>query len=271
MISPEHPLAWVGAARGDPAGSPRPATSARCWLRGLNTSARPLLSKCESLDGAALVLCAVPPSSLSLLGLVRHMTYVEWHWFDHVFAGVVVTAPISLEDDLDTDFNDLRPETALADVDHFLQRCDVSRAIVAAADSLDVLAIAADPPNHLRWIMIHRSRNSTSQRACRPPARTDRRVCRGVSAGVRRGGPRRASGSITTVTGMSCPCRGRACGADQRRVAVPPWWPWLRVFQAAALAEGEEWRCRCNRRCPIRCVSASASSTWRRRCSSGPR
>ena len=114
-----------------------------------------LLWKCEAIDGVALARCTVPPSSLSLLGLVRHMTYVEWHWFEHVFAGTSAPAPISLDDDLDADFNDLRPEAASADVEHFIERCDQSRALVAAADNLDVLAVAADGPISLRWIMIH--------------------------------------------------------------------------------------------------------------------
>ena len=67
-----------------------------------------LLWKCELLDGDELVRAGIPPSSLSLLGLVRHMTYVEWHWFAHVFAGRPSPPPISLEDDPDADFNDLR-------------------------------------------------------------------------------------------------------------------------------------------------------------------
>jgi hypothetical protein len=114
-----------------------------------------LLWKCESIDGAALARCAVPPSSLSLLGLVRHMTYVEWHWFEHVFAGSASPPPISLHDDVDADFNDLHPESASEDVGYFMQRCEESRAIVGAADSLDVVAIAGDRPITLRWIMIH--------------------------------------------------------------------------------------------------------------------
>ena len=36
-----------------------------------------------------------------------------------------------------------------------MQKCDESRAVVAAAESLDVLAAAADGPVSLRWIMIH--------------------------------------------------------------------------------------------------------------------
>ncbi len=58
-----------------------------------------LLWKCDSLVGADLVRAGIPPSSLTLLGLVRHMTYVEWHWFAHVFAGGPTPPPISLHGD----------------------------------------------------------------------------------------------------------------------------------------------------------------------------
>ena len=85
-----------------------------------------LLWKCDSLDGAELVRAGIPPSSLTLLGLVRHMTYVEWHWFAHVFAGGPTPPPISLHGDPDADFNDLRASAAPADIERFLRQCDVS-------------------------------------------------------------------------------------------------------------------------------------------------
>jgi uncharacterized damage-inducible protein DinB len=37
--------------------------------------------KCEGLDDEQLRQRAVPPSTLSLLGIVRHMTEVERSWF----------------------------------------------------------------------------------------------------------------------------------------------------------------------------------------------
>jgi hypothetical protein len=37
-----------------------------------------LLWKCEGVDGPGLVRAGVPPSTLTLLGLVRHMALVEW-------------------------------------------------------------------------------------------------------------------------------------------------------------------------------------------------
>jgi hypothetical protein len=59
------------------------ATSAevqRCY-RGI------LIWKCEDLTAKQLRRRAVPPSTLSLLGLVRHTAEVERGWFRHVFLG----------------------------------------------------------------------------------------------------------------------------------------------------------------------------------------
>ena len=52
------------------------------------------------------------------------------------------------------------------------------------------------------------------------------------------------AGAITPCTATSCRCPGRRCGRLIVEVAnYRVWWPWLRTFEATALAEGEEWRC----------------------------
>jgi Protein of unknown function (DUF664) len=43
--------------------------------------------KCEGLDASQLARRSVPPSTLSLLGLVRHLAQVENHWFQRVLRG----------------------------------------------------------------------------------------------------------------------------------------------------------------------------------------
>jgi hypothetical protein len=115
-----------------------------------------LLWKCDGLHGAALVRRGVPPSSLTLLGLVRHMTYVEWHWFAHIYASPA-PPPICLDGEVDAGFNDLHPSAAPADIDQLLQQCDVSRSIAQDAEGLDCVAASPDRPASLRWIMIHMS------------------------------------------------------------------------------------------------------------------
>jgi hypothetical protein len=42
-----------------------------------------LLWKCAGLTGEQLALASVPPSNLSLLGIVRHMADIERAWFPH--------------------------------------------------------------------------------------------------------------------------------------------------------------------------------------------
>lgn len=114
-----------------------------------------LLSKCELLDGTALVRAGVPPSSLTLLGLVRHMTYVEWYWFVRTLAGEPSPPPISLDDDRDADFNDLQPATAMEDVERFLRQCEQSRAVLDRYGDLDSRAASTKRPVSLRWILLH--------------------------------------------------------------------------------------------------------------------
>ena len=60
-----------------------------------------------------------------------------------------------MKEDPDADFNDLHPSAAMADIELFKRQCDVSRSIVSGVFSLDALAVAAEQPISLRWIMIH--------------------------------------------------------------------------------------------------------------------
>jgi hypothetical protein len=115
-----------------------------------------LLWKCQLLDGAALARRSVPPSPISLLGIVRHMTLVEWWWFERVFTGSDTPRPIPGEPEADDDWNDLEPARAMEDIERFQRQCDVSREIVAGAESMDQLAAnARDDDISLRWIMVH--------------------------------------------------------------------------------------------------------------------
>ena len=114
-----------------------------------------LLWKCQLLDGDALARRSVPPSPISLLGIVRHMTLVEWSWFERVFAGLGTPRPISGEPEADDDWNDLDPARAMEDIERFQRQCDVSREIVAGAESMDELAANFSDDVSLRWIMVH--------------------------------------------------------------------------------------------------------------------
>jgi uncharacterized protein DUF664 len=68
-----------------------------------------LLRLCAGLTAEQLVLRPVSPSTLSLLGLVRHMTKVERVWFRIRAAGEDVAPLFPARDE---DFNDIDPTTA---------------------------------------------------------------------------------------------------------------------------------------------------------------
>jgi uncharacterized damage-inducible protein DinB len=55
--------------------------------------------KCEDLDAEQLARRSVPPSSLSLLGLIRHLAQVENHWFQRVLQGHADRARLYKRDD----------------------------------------------------------------------------------------------------------------------------------------------------------------------------
>ncbi|MET7748812.1 DinB family protein [Micromonospora sp. NPDC005367] len=61
--------------------------------------------KCADLDAEQMARRAVPPSTMSLLGLVRHMAEVERGWFRRVMAGEDVPDVYRTENDRDADFN----------------------------------------------------------------------------------------------------------------------------------------------------------------------
>ncbi|GIJ50285.1 hypothetical protein Val02_71710 [Virgisporangium aliadipatigenens] len=78
---------WV-----DPADDPRETGVAyvdeRTTLRDfLHRYRRTLELKCADLDAAQLASRSVPPSTMSLLGLVRHLAEVERGWFRRRLAG----------------------------------------------------------------------------------------------------------------------------------------------------------------------------------------
>jgi hypothetical protein len=117
-----------------------------------------LISKCAGLDAAQLARRSVPPSSLSLLGLIRHMAEVERSWFRRVLAGesTAVAGPIFYSDEHpDDDFDAAAPDGAAADREVFLAELDTVRAVAARYDLDDVGTHRSGERVDLRWIYVH--------------------------------------------------------------------------------------------------------------------
>jgi hypothetical protein len=112
-----------------------------------------LLLKCAGLQAEQLAVRSCPPSSLSLLGLVRHMTEVE-AWF-HDFDRQPEGEWYATDDDPDGCFSSV--DATRADMDLTAYRASVDRARDAVNGvGLDELAPTPDDePVSLRWIYLH--------------------------------------------------------------------------------------------------------------------
>jgi uncharacterized damage-inducible protein DinB len=111
-----------------------------------------LLYKCAGLTGEQLARRTVPPSGLSLLGLVRHMTKVERIWFRQRFAGEPVDAPFG--SDPEAEFEAADPARAAADYARLTEEFKLVDAAVANA-SLDDTFTHNNEVMSLRMIYLH--------------------------------------------------------------------------------------------------------------------
>ncbi|MFE7542971.1 DinB family protein [Streptomyces platensis] len=114
-----------------------------------------LLAKCTGLTADQLIQASSAPSNLTLLGLVRHMTYVERVWFRKRFLGERIGDHYVTEARPDADFDDLDPAAAEA---HFAAfRTEIEACDKAVADSgLDeTFRTSRGRTLSLRWIYVH--------------------------------------------------------------------------------------------------------------------
>jgi hypothetical protein len=115
-----------------------------------------LAVKCEGLADDQLRAQAVPPSSLSLLGLVRHMGEVESSWFRRVLGGEQAPPRYYSDQNPDGDFDDVADADVAEAFSYWRGECAHARERVAAAPSLDVIGTRRRGERFsLRWIMVH--------------------------------------------------------------------------------------------------------------------
>lgn len=117
-----------------------------------------VLLKVAGLTGAQLAERAVPPSSLSLVGVVRHLTKVERYWLRTVLHGLDLHGHYSTRERPDADTEDASADTAATDIETFEQELVLTRA--ALADWAGDLVSPVTGRRHgrelnLRWILTH--------------------------------------------------------------------------------------------------------------------
>ena len=112
--------------------------------------------KCAELTDEQLRSRPIESTSLSLLGLVRHMADVERSWFVHRFAGRDVALFYSSEDDPDAEFDGVDTADVKAAWATFDRAVAESREVSTGA-SLEAEFVH---PRHqrafsLRWVYLH--------------------------------------------------------------------------------------------------------------------
>jgi uncharacterized damage-inducible protein DinB len=113
-----------------------------------------LRHKCAGLTGEQLARCAVPPSNLSLLGLVRHMAKVERRWFRERIGGRELEPMYDPALGQDADFEDLDPARAQADYERLTQECRLADQVLAAASYDDTITVPQGAMS-VRAVVIH--------------------------------------------------------------------------------------------------------------------
>jgi uncharacterized damage-inducible protein DinB len=116
-----------------------------------------LMLKCAGLTPEQLTIRSVEPSTLSLLGLVRHMAEVERAWFRRRFAGETLDfLYCDIETNPDGDLNDVDDADATADFDTYTREVELARA-AAAGHSLEETFYHTHRKveMNLRWVYLH--------------------------------------------------------------------------------------------------------------------
>jgi hypothetical protein len=119
---------------------PRLGDERTTLIEALRRQRLTLEMKCAGLDAEAMARRSVEPSTMSLLGLVRHLAEMERATFRVMMAGQGVPRLFCSDTDRDGDFDGAVPDPqAVADAwDAWRSEVDFATRFVAGAPSLDI-------------------------------------------------------------------------------------------------------------------------------------
>lgn len=118
------------------------------------------LTKIDGLQADQLAQ-PLPPSTLTLGGLAKHLALVEDHWFQHSFAGERLVEPWAsapFDDDPDWELNTAQHDSPEQLRTWYLDAIARSNAVYDAAPTLDQMNSPANTPRmpfDLRWVTLH--------------------------------------------------------------------------------------------------------------------
>jgi uncharacterized damage-inducible protein DinB len=112
--------------------------------------------KCDGLTPEQLATRSVPPSTLSLLGMVRHMARVEQSWFRRVIEGRTEIERLFQDEDGGFDFDAAAVDDAFvaAAWDRWRDEVAHAREVLERTD-LDAVVDVHGDPSEVRDIVVH--------------------------------------------------------------------------------------------------------------------
>lgn len=110
--------------------------------------------KCADLDAGQLARRSVPPSTMSLLGLVRHMAEVERYWFRRRMAGLEAPNLYCSKQDGNGDWNGAVADAAVVDEAWQAWRAEVAFAEQFVAGVTDLGTVGTGQVL-LRDVLVH--------------------------------------------------------------------------------------------------------------------
>lgn len=108
-----------------------------------------VLHKCAGLPAEQLAEKSCPPSPMSLIGLIRHLTEME-RWYAHRLATPGLALLYCTDDSPDGDFDDACADAAFEDLDVFNVHCVRSREIMDGLGLDD--EFGKEHPYSVRWV-----------------------------------------------------------------------------------------------------------------------
>jgi uncharacterized damage-inducible protein DinB len=114
--------------------------------------------KCSDLNAGQMAARSVPPSDMSLLGLIRHMAEVERSWFRRVMAAEEAPMLFSSGTSRSDAWDGAAPEPALVEEAWRAWRAEVanSERFVSEAPDLGIRGLTRDGRSlQLREVMVH--------------------------------------------------------------------------------------------------------------------
>ncbi|KOV85017.1 DinB family protein [Nocardia sp. NRRL S-836] len=113
------------------------------------------LAKCAELTGTELATASAPPSTLTLLGLIRHLADVERVWCRVRADGQDVRRRYAGPPEPGNPFDDLDPARAEAEYAALGAEMEQARRAVAGKDLDHVFVHERRGEMSLRWLLLH--------------------------------------------------------------------------------------------------------------------